>query len=77
VALELTDVLLPALAFGTLVAGLAALVMAAPRCRACRERGRAEARDVTDSPSPLVQVTYRCPRCAAIVGRRILGVPGD
>jgi hypothetical protein len=61
----------------TFTLGLGVLVLRAPRCPGCGRPGVAEARAIADTCPSLVEVVYRCRACDTVVGRRMLGHPGE
>ena len=57
--------------------GLGVVVLRVPRCRAAGGRAWGSAWQIADVHPALIEVVYRCRACQVIVGRRMLGHPGD
>lgn len=57
--------------------GLGVVVLRVPRCPGCGRPGVGEAVQIADVHPALVEVVYRCQACQVVVGRRMLGHPGE
>jgi hypothetical protein len=53
------------------------LSMRTPWCPYCRVQALALARQIGDTSPPMFEVIYRCPRCRAIVWKRLVNALSD